>query len=601
MKATVWSASSTIGRGLLILRPDPDISDLKTKLRISEQEKPRDGDFSTLTRTEVVLWLKLIGAADLRSRSATDKDVFTRLKHALWDAQRIDNLFHGKVFSENPKLNPSSLPSWPDWRQPHPELIRDKIGVAMPMDGYKDANRLDSYVMRHFNMSAFTPAENQAAVMLNLPPTPASSWIDTKARMGSVALDITRDGVLKFPYGTFYTLKNGVPFSNLILEYMEVKQRAWPEPNAKFLAQLKASQVVKFGANRDAPLVPMIQTPKFPMIIVRYQYAEGGTTMSAPRPSKFLERLQELVRERMPVGATPVEVNNAFKFHLQCGIGTAEPHLRMFARMLSYNSTLLDPAWVNEQQSHWNGIRQDVKKETKISFIAPCLRLRWRALQEIETGIPIKILGLTCHKCDQPAEKLICNSCKSVYYCSKACSVADWQSHKSVCKLSKHLLTHPDDTTAFPAGTFYVPARTYIEFVPESGFAVEQEAVKFSGSTNITEAHKNEYGDTRFIVQTRKPPGYSHMGGKFQGETVFLCDRRRSLLCRTGPGEQPVAKEFNLGYDIPFHAKGYAEYRTLLMQKGYRNQMIYLYAKRVGDCLELDLKDIPDQADCRWQ
>ncbi len=132
--------------------------------------------------------------------------------------------------------------------------------------------------------------------------------------------------------------------------------------------------------------------------------------MSDPRPSKFLERLQELVRERMPPSATPVEVNKAFKFHLQCGIGTAEPHLRMFARMLSYNSTLLDPAWVNEQQSHWNGIQQDVKKETKISFIVPCLRLRWRALQEIETGIPIKILGLTCHKCDQPAEKLICNS-----------------------------------------------------------------------------------------------------------------------------------------------------------------------------------------------
>ncbi|KAG9222180.1 hypothetical protein CCMSSC00406_0009007 [Pleurotus cornucopiae] len=568
-------------------QPDPDISDLTSKLRVSDAEKPRDGDFSTLTRTEAVLWLKLIGAADLRLRSATDKDVFTRLKHALWDTQRIDNLLHGKVFSENPKLNPSNLPTWPDWKQPHPELIRDKIG-AMPMDGFKDAKRLDSYVMRHFNMSAFTQAENQAAIMLNLPPTPASSWIDTKARMGSVALDITRDGVLKFPYGTFFTLKNDAPVSNLFLEYMEVKQCAWPEATAKFLAQLKASQVVKFGADHDAPLVPMMQTPKFPMIIVRYQYVEGGSAPAPRTPSKFLERLQELVRERMPASATPVEVNEEFKYHLQCGIETAEPHLRMFARMLSYNSTLLDPEWVNEQQSHWNGIQQDVKKETKISFIVPCLRLRWRALQEIETGIPIKILGLTCHKCDQPAEKLICNSCKSVYYCGKTCSVADWPTHKSVCKLSKRLLTQPEDTAAFPAGTFYIPARSYVDFVPESGFAVEQEAVKFSGSTNNSEAHRNEYGSTRFVVRTLKPPGYSHMGGKFQGETVFLWDRRRSLCCRTGPGEQPVAKELKLGYDIPFHAKGYAEYRSLLMQKGYRNQLIYLYARRVGDCLELE-------------
>ncbi len=122
---------------------DSDISDLTSKLRVSEPDKPRVGDFSTLTRTDTVLWLKLVGAADLRSRSATDKEVLTRLKHALWDAQRIDNLFHGKVFSENPKLNPSNLPAWPNWKQPHPELIRDSIG-AMPMDGFKDAKRLDS-------------------------------------------------------------------------------------------------------------------------------------------------------------------------------------------------------------------------------------------------------------------------------------------------------------------------------------------------------------------------------------------------------------------------------------------------------------------------
>lgn len=126
--------------------PDPDISDLTSKLRVSDPDKPRVGDFSTLTRTEAVLWLKLIGAADLRSRSATDEEIFLRLKRSLWDAQRIDNLFHGKAFSENPKLNPSNLPTWPNWKQPHPELIRDRVG-AMEMDGFKDARRLDSYVV----------------------------------------------------------------------------------------------------------------------------------------------------------------------------------------------------------------------------------------------------------------------------------------------------------------------------------------------------------------------------------------------------------------------------------------------------------------------
>lgn len=48
--------------------------------------------------------------------------------------------------------------------------------------------------MRHFNTSAFTQVENHAAVMLNPPRTPSASWIDTKARMSSLAMNITRDG-----------------------------------------------------------------------------------------------------------------------------------------------------------------------------------------------------------------------------------------------------------------------------------------------------------------------------------------------------------------------------------------------------------------------
>ena len=66
------------------------------------------------------------------------------------------------------------------------------------------------------------------------------------------------------------------------------------------------------------------------------------------------------------------------QFHLQSGIEMFETHLRTFARVLSANSDLLDPEYKAELQSHWSGLSQDVIKETNISFIVPCLRLRWR-------------------------------------------------------------------------------------------------------------------------------------------------------------------------------------------------------------------------------
>lgn len=57
-----------------------------------------------------------------------------------------------------------------------------------------------------------------------------------------------------------------------------------------------------------------------------------------------------------------------------------------------------------------NGISQDAVKETKISFFVPCLRLRWRVLEEIETGVPNQQLGTTCQARGKTAKKLTCNS-----------------------------------------------------------------------------------------------------------------------------------------------------------------------------------------------
>lgn len=155
---------------------------------------------------------------------------------------------------------------------------------------------------------------------------------------------------------------------------------------------------------------------------------------------------------------------------------------------------------------------------------------------------------------------------------------------KAVCKLSKRLLTDP---ASFPSDKLYVSARTYVDFIPETGYALEQEAIKYSGSSNINDCPRNEYGDERFLVLTQMPATYSH-NGKYQGQTIFLWDRRRSILLRTSPGDPPMAKERGWPFEIPFHTQGYANYVRTVRQKGVQGQQIHLWARRIGDCIELE-------------
>ncbi|KAF9030311.1 hypothetical protein BDZ89DRAFT_672575 [Hymenopellis radicata] len=569
---------------------DEEIVEAAAKMRVADPNVD-NGAFSSQKRAEMVTLVRIMGATKLQSKSATDAEVERRLRLALWDSQRLENYFPGKAFSKSPKLDPSKFPAWPDWKKPHPELRSDRIG-AVRMDGFKDAARMDTYVFRHFTASAFTQMENMQGVPMNAPDSIQGSWIGVKAKMLSAALDITREGGAATPFVTFFANDSqGNNESMFIMEILDVRQVAWPEPTKKAWEQIRTCQETKFGHSATGPIVPMLQTPKMPLILVRYTYMNG-------RPeggSQFTLHLQSRLAETMP-GASPRKVLEQLQEHLGSGIETPDAHLRTFARLLSYNSSLLDPTFVDELQSHWNGISHDVIKETRISFFVPCLRLRWRALEEIESGIPLKPPQTTCNACGKPAERLICNSCKFVFYCGTDCNKSDWPNHKAECKLSKRLLTDP---ASFPQNKLYISARTYVDFVPESGYAIEQEAIKYSGSCSINDCPHNEYGNERFLVSTQMPATYSH-NGQYQGQTVFLWDRRRSILLRTSPGDPPMARERGMPFEIPFHPQGYANYVKAVRQKGRQRQFIHLWAKRVGDCIELDLDDIPDQGSITW-
>ncbi len=124
---------------------DDEIAEVASKLRIADPDKD-NGAFNTVNRMEALVWLKCMGVSGLsplESRALSNEEVIEKLRYALWDSQRIDNLFHGKTYQTSSKLDVTAFPAWPNWEKAKPELKSNTIG-AMKMDGYKDAKRLDS-------------------------------------------------------------------------------------------------------------------------------------------------------------------------------------------------------------------------------------------------------------------------------------------------------------------------------------------------------------------------------------------------------------------------------------------------------------------------
>ena len=106
--------------------------------------------------------------------------------------------------------------------------------------------------------------------------------------------------------------------------------------------------------------------------------------------------------------------------------------------------------------------------------------------------------------------------------------------------------------------------------------------LKKSGLDNL-----NEYGTTRFIVRLAMPFDYAVGSGVQGGRTVFIWDCRRSMLLRCGPGDVKTVLERNQK-PPPLHVSGHAEVERLLRAKGLQKQLLYLWAKRIGDVIEIE-------------
>ncbi|KAJ7777542.1 hypothetical protein DFH07DRAFT_731156 [Mycena maculata] len=566
-------------------------------MRIADPNRD-NGAFSSLTMNDIMSWLKALGninEVDPRitaSRNAKEQReiAIEHLRLALYDMQRLDYLFPDSEHSKVPNFKISRLESWPKWKEPHPEIRAGGLGTQK-VDGFKDAKRMKSYVMVPFNLLAFTQPEMVKGLPMTPPSGPAGNWIGVKKIMGHVSLDITGEGGRDTPF-VIYFYKDVL----LIMEILDVKRISWPEPGPKFFKQLQGCQELKFGADPGAPLVPMMETPKVPLVLVRYSYMEGRPECG----SQFVLHLESRLREILP-NASDSELRVELEKRMASGEEMPEEHLRMFARLLSYNADFVDREWVDDQQSHWN-IPKEVKKETRISFFVPCLRPRFRAVEEIETGKK-PIPYTQCGKCNKDAKKTMCGSCRAVCYCSPDCATAHWPEHKADCKISKKIISEP---SSLPPDTLYIPVRAFVPWVTDFGFASEQEAVKMGGPV-VGENPRNEYGAKRFICRALMPNAGTSQWDPHQAKMVFygrgagtavFFDRRRSVMVRLGP--QEPAQALQQGIVIPFHDAGYQKFTQVVQKRGIEGQLLYVWVRRVGDCIEIDLKDIPDQRNMRW-
>ncbi|KAJ7265397.1 hypothetical protein B0H12DRAFT_1230429 [Mycena haematopus] len=575
-----------------------EISRLVSQLRVADPNVD-NGAFSSLTTNDAMAWIMALGhinEIDPRMKTAANPKeqreiAIKNLRLALWDVQRFEYLFPNKPYSKKPNFKISRLESWPNWKKPHPEVRAGGMG-RQKLDGFKDAKRMESYVMTHFNLLAFTQPQMMQNLPMSPPKGPLGNWIGVKKIMGHASLDITAEGGLETPFVVYFHKD-----ITLIMEILDIKRVSWPEPGPQFLEQLQEAQETKFGARPGAPLVPMMQTPKIPLVVVRYSYMEGRPADGA----QFLIHLESRLREILPSGLSDDDVRVELEKHLTAGEEMPEEHIRMFARLLSYNADLVDKEWVNDQQSHWN-ISKEARKETRVSFFVPCLRPRFDVVEEIETGKEVIPLA-QCGNCQKEA-KTMCGSCRGVSYCCPDCAKAQWPTHKLVCKISKKIMSDP---SSLPQNTLYIPARAYLHWVVDFGFASEQESVKMGGPS-VGEPPRNQYGGERFICRALLANAGKGQWDPHQGKVVYydkgagtavLYDRRRSVIVRLGPQEGAKARVH--GVEIPFHEAGYRQFATVVREKGVQGQLLYVWVRRVGDCIEVDLNDIPDQQSIMWE
>ncbi|KAF7345105.1 Ankyrin repeat and mynd domain-containing protein 2-like [Mycena venus] len=564
------------------------------------------GAFSSLNTSEAMSWIMAIGHVneiDPRIKQSREQQrqydvAIENLRVALWDIQRFEYLFPLIPYSKRPNFDISSLESWPVWKIPHTN-VRDPW--TQMENAQEKWERMSSYVVTQFHLMAFTQRDIAEKYFMTPPQGVLGNWIGVKKIMSQAGLDITEAGVW-IPFQVYF-------FNDIILimEILDVKRLPWPAPGSGILNKLLDHQENRSGGYQggnyhplgfelpdtisQAALIwpPALQTPKAPLVVVRYSYTQGRPAGG----SDFMVHLESRLQELSPPGTSADDVRVQLESHILAAQQTPPEHLLMMARLLSFNADLINQKWADDQQSK---ISQAARKETRISFFVPCLRPRFtsvssmlfyygqnltkrRAVEEIETGLTPKKY-LLCVRCRQETERAICRICKAVFYCGPDCARRYWPQHKLVCQTSIQILYAP---SSLPPGTLYIPVRTYTHWVADFGFANAQEAIEF-GNPSLGECAVNQYGTDRFMCRILWAGEPEHLDERLW-QTAVLFDRRRSVIVRFGPKETERAQK--RGIVIPFHETGYRKLGEVIQRYEAHDQSMYFWVRRVGDCIEV--------------
>jgi hypothetical protein len=138
---------------------DEEIAAFGARMRLADPEKD-EGAFKSITRKDALIWLNLLGVSlkDQYTKSLSEDVIIRWLRYALWDSQRLENIFHGTAFSdsvESLKFDLQKFPTWPGWKESHPEFSGPNAADTFyQLDGLKpsDAAKLDSYVLLRIDL-----------------------------------------------------------------------------------------------------------------------------------------------------------------------------------------------------------------------------------------------------------------------------------------------------------------------------------------------------------------------------------------------------------------------------------------------------------------
>ncbi|KAJ7778522.1 hypothetical protein B0H16DRAFT_1712017 [Mycena metata] len=277
-----------------------------------------NGSFSSLTTKETMEWIMVENAKRQHEIASDD------LRVLLWDMQRFDYLFPEARYSLRPNFDIMRLESWPQWKTPHRNVLRNvSVSPQKTTTGEESAVGADELVspilvVTNFNLLAFSP-NDLAYGHFTMPPEGMFGNWTWRQEDNNVSKGILFD----VNFTPFIPGGGEIPFlvyfhedTLMIMEVLDVKRVSWPDPGrGRFFQKLVENQESKYGPYEGGPLAPALETPKVPLVLIRYSYTEG-------RPkggSKFMPYLESRLRDRLPPGTSNDNIRLELEKHILAG------------------------------------------------------------------------------------------------------------------------------------------------------------------------------------------------------------------------------------------------------------------------------------------